>query len=106
LSRAVRVKQQVAHSIMAKNKAFFGVGVGQSLDNPREPALVIFVDRNRLPSSLPQTIEDLRARYVIMDRLHVTRSYATGVSSTRHCLASGTVAEPKMWTRPQELNLR
>ena len=46
LSQAIAVKQQVAASLMRQNPAFFGVGVGQSLDNPREAALVIYVDRN------------------------------------------------------------
>jgi hypothetical protein len=36
LSQAVAVKQQMAHSLMQQNPAFFGVGVGQSLDNPKE----------------------------------------------------------------------
>lgn len=86
LSRAIRVKQQAARSLM-RNPAYFGVGVGQSLDNPREAALVIYVDRNRLPENLPATVNGVRTRYVVMDRLHVTRSYAAGVASRRHCMA-------------------
>jgi hypothetical protein len=98
LNRALRVKQQMARSLMHGNSAFFGVGVGQSLDNPREPALVIYVDRNRLPSNLPQTFDGIRARFVVMDRLHVTRSYATNVSSTLHCLpraSAGPLVPPR-----------
>lgn len=86
LNNAVRAKEQLAHRLM-RNPAFFGVGVGQSLDNPRGAALVIYVDRNRLPASLPATMDGVRTRYVVMDRLHVTRSYATGVLSRRHCMA-------------------
>ena len=41
---------------MARNPAFFAVGVGQSLDNPREAALVVFVDRARIPRTLPLTL--------------------------------------------------
>ena len=88
LGQALATKRQVARGLMAPNGAFFGVGVGQSLDNPRDAALVIYVDRARLPDKLPQTISGLRTRYVVMDRLHVTRSYATTVRSTRHCLPS------------------
>ena len=47
LNQALAAKRHVARSLMAKNPAFFGVGVGQSLDNPREPALVIYVDRTQ-----------------------------------------------------------
>jgi len=85
LNQAVNLKQQVAQRLMKQNQAFFGVGVGQSLDNPKEAALVIYVDRKYLPSNLPQTIEGLRTHYVVMDRMHVTRSYATGLQSRSRC---------------------
>jgi hypothetical protein len=84
---AVALKQQVARSLMKQNPAFFGVGAGQSLDNPREAALVIYVDRKLLPAQLPQSVAGLRTRYVVMDRLHVTRSYAAAGLSGRHCSA-------------------
>ena len=87
LSQAVAVKQQVARSLMKQNPAFFGVGVGQSLDNPQEAALVIYVDRKQVPAQLPATVEGLRTRYVVMNRLHVTRSYASPVESRSHCMA-------------------
>jgi hypothetical protein len=87
LAQAIALKKQVAATLMRQNPAFFGVGVGQSLDNPREAALVIYVDRNRLPAQLPATVEGLRTRYVVMDRLHVTRSYATMAPSRLHCMA-------------------
>jgi len=64
-SSAVAVKQQVAGSLMRRNPAFFGVGVGQSLDNPKEAALVIYVDRKNLPAQLPAPKAALRTRYII-----------------------------------------
>ncbi len=87
LAQAVAVKNQVAASLMRRNPAFFGVGVGQSLDNPKEAALVIYVDRNRLPAALPATVDGVRTRYVVMARLHVTRSYAMPSPSKLHCMA-------------------
>ncbi len=86
LKQAIDVKQQNARSLMRRNPAFFGVGVGQSLDNPREAALVIYVDRHHLPSNLAPVVDGVRTRYVEMDRLHVTRSYATAVHASQHCL--------------------
>ena len=86
LNQAIAVKQQVAPSLMRQNPAFFGVGVGQSLDNPKEAALVIYVDRNQVPAALPATIDGLRTRYVIMERLHVTRAYARGVQRRSRCM--------------------
>ena len=86
LSQALAAKRQIRRKLIQQNPAFFGVGVGQSLDNPREAALVIYVDRNHLPANLPATIAGLRTRYVVMDRLHVTRSYSTVFEANRHCM--------------------
>ena len=86
LNAATAVKQSVARGLMRRNPAFFGVGVGQSLDNPKEAALVIYVDRKRIPAELPQIIGSLRTRYVVMDRLHVTRSYAAPAQTRLHCM--------------------
>ena len=94
LSQAITVKSQLAASLMRQNPAFFGVGVGQSLDNPHEAALVIYVDRNRIPAQLPPTVDGLRTRYIVMDRLHVTRSYATAAPSRTHCVAHDPAARP------------
>lgn len=87
LNAAIALKQQVARYLMKRNPAFFGVGVGRSLDNPREAALVIYVDRKLLPARLQQTEGYLRTRYVVMDRLHVTRSYSAPFTPAPHCMA-------------------
>lgn len=88
IGQAVAIKQQLAQSLMAQNPAFFGIGVGQSYDNPKEAVLVIYVDRRQVPASLPPIISGLRTRYVIMDRLHVTRSYLAGqIRQQSHCMA-------------------
>jgi hypothetical protein len=99
MSQAVVTKQQIAQSLMQQNPAFFGVGVGQSLDNPKEAALVIYVDRRKVPAQLPTTIDGMRTRYVVMDRLHVTRSYAAPLQSRSHCMPH------PMAERPGRLNL-
>ena len=57
LAPAVLTKRQIAHKLMQQNPAFFAIGVGQSLDNPREAALVIYVDRQRIPAQLPSARE-------------------------------------------------
>ena len=99
MSQAVVTKQQIAQSLMQQNPAFFGVGVGLSLDNPKEAALVIYVDRRKVPAQLPTTIDGMRTRYVVMDRLHVTRSYAAPLQSRSHCMPH------PMAERPGRLNL-
>jgi hypothetical protein len=110
LSRAVAVKQQLARTLMKQYSAFFGVGVGQSLDNPKEAALVIYVDRRNIPAQLPAVLDGLRVRYVIMDRLHVTRAYATGLQSRSRCLSRTaaprtSVNDPFHVDAPRGLNL-
>jgi hypothetical protein len=110
LGPAIGARQQMAHYLMRQNPAFFGVGVGQSLDSPKEAALVVYVDRKRLPQDLPATVGGLRTRYVIMDRLHVTRSYAAVSPSSRHCTAHAAVSransfDPLSLLRPQRLKL-
>lgn len=85
LSQAAGIKQQLARGLMRSNRAFFGVGVGQSLDNPSEAALVVYVDRKQIPNQLPQTVGGLRTRYVVMNRMHVTRSYAAAFAPGSHC---------------------
>jgi hypothetical protein len=87
LNAAVGVKQQISKSLMRSNPSFFGVGVGQSYDNPREAVLVIYVDQRHVPAWLPATIGGLRTRYVVMDRLHVTRSYAGGLETRSRCMS-------------------
>ena len=85
LKDAVAAKNLIASSLMQQNAAYFAVGVGQSFDNPQEAALVIYVDRKNVPAQLPATINGMRTRYVIMDRLHVTRSYAAPLQSRSRC---------------------
>jgi hypothetical protein len=103
---AVAIKQQIAHSLMQQDPAFFGVGVGQSLDNPKDAALVIYVDRKRVPTQLPATLGGLRTRYVVMDRLHVTRSYAVPVQSKVHCMPHAAASEPRAFEPIRPLRLR
>jgi hypothetical protein len=107
IAQAVAIKNQVSAGLMRQNPAFFGVGVGQSLDNPREAALIIYVDRNPLPAKLPAIIDGLRTRYIVMDRLHVTRSYATPLPSRIHCMAhTPTRIDSLGPVRPLNLNLK
>jgi len=59
---------------------------------------VIYVDRKNVPADLPATINGMRTRYIIMDRLHVTRSYATPVERRSRCMSRPA-------PRPADFNL-
>ncbi len=87
LNEAIAAKGLIVQNLMRQNAAFFAVGVGQSFDDPMEPAVVVYVDRRIVPAQLPATINGMRTRYIIMDRLHVTRAYATPIRSQSHCMA-------------------
>ena len=101
LNQAIQVKQKVARGLMAQNPGFFGVGVGQSLDNPKEAALVVYVDRKNIPGQLAETLSGMRVRYVVMERLHVTRAYATGVQARSRCMSRAARAfDPQDLMRP------
>jgi hypothetical protein len=110
LNRAAATRQQMSRTLMKQYPAFFGVGIGQSLDNPKEAALVVYVDRRSVPAQLPAVIDGLRVRYVIMDRLHVTRAYATGLAARSRCLSRPatprtSVNDPFHIQTPRPLNL-
>ncbi|MDE3201833.1 MAG: hypothetical protein KGN79_13040 [Acidobacteriota bacterium] len=85
VAHAVAVKSHIASEILG-HSGYFAVGVGQSFDNPQQAALVIYVDRRDVPSTLPATLDGLRTRYILMDRLHVTRGYSAGFQPRRHCM--------------------
>jgi hypothetical protein len=88
LSQVQAVKQRNAASLLKSNPALFGVGVGQSLDNPSDAALVLFVDRRKVSGKLPEAIEGQRVRTILMDRLHVTRSHGTPARSAGNCFSA------------------
>ena len=106
-TRRLRSSSKRRWRLMQQNPAFFGVGVGQSLDNPKEAALVIFVDRRNIPAELPPTVNGLRTRYMVMDRLHVTRSYAEKLQTRSRCgIRTANVLGRLNGSGERSLNLR
>lgn len=98
LSQVVAVKRRNAAVLMKSNPAIFGVGVGQSVNNPNDSALMLFVDRKKNTGSLPSFIEGQRVRVVLMDRLHVTRSHGQASRMASTCLAG----KPHVENSPEE----
>jgi hypothetical protein len=87
LTQAMAVKQRHAQALMRGNTAIFGVGVGQSLDNASDAALILFIDRKQNAGRLPEFVEGVRVRETLMDRLHVTRSHGTPAHTSSSCPA-------------------
>lgn len=65
--------------------AIFGVGVAQSRDDAREAALLVLVDMNKIPKSMPSTLGGLRVRYLELHRFHVTQSKYAGAHPVSSC---------------------
>lgn len=86
LNQALALKGRIAASLLRSNTALFGIGVGQSLDNPADAALVLFADKHKSTASLPTAIEGQRVRLILMDRFHVTRSHAAPARSASTCV--------------------
>jgi hypothetical protein len=82
---ALAAKQRHAAELLRSNPALFGVGVGQSADNPAEAAVILYVDRRKSSGTLPESLDGQRVRAVFMDRFHVTRSHGSPVRSASAC---------------------
>jgi hypothetical protein len=63
---AIAIKQRNSASLR-HDPAIFGVGVGKSLDNPNEAAIVVFVDKTQTPRSTPATLGGFRVQYLFQD---------------------------------------
>ncbi|MBV8675521.1 MAG: hypothetical protein JOZ33_19010, partial [Acidobacteriaceae bacterium] len=90
LSAAQTVVREYASHLMA-DPAIFGVGVTQSHDNPADAALLVLVDINRDPESMPATLGGLRVRYMRLHRFHVTQSKYVGSHPVSSCALKGLV---------------
>jgi hypothetical protein len=66
VDQAIAVKQRYSRSLR-NDPAIFGVGVGKSLDNPAEPAIAVFVDKNQTPRTMPATLAGIRVQYLYQD---------------------------------------
>jgi hypothetical protein len=97
LAGATAVVREYAPHLMT-DPAIFGVGVTQSQDNPSEPALLVLVDLDRSPESMPATLGGLRVRYMKLHRFHVTQSKYSGANHASSCALKGMT--PAKISRP------
>jgi hypothetical protein len=84
LAGAKAVVKQYASNLLT-DPSIFGVGVAQSLDNPRDAALLVLVDPEIAPRAMPAMIGGLRVRYMTLHRFHVTRSKYAGLNAAPSC---------------------
>ena len=104
LARAMRVRDRRSAALFAMSSAIFGLGVGQSANNPTDPALIVFVDRNQAAPALPASIDGERVRIIRMDRPHVTRGHGQpAVHGCRPLIAQPASVLPFAKERPLTL---
>lgn len=84
LAGAQAVVREYAPRLL-EDPSIFGVGVTQSLDNPQDPALLVLLDPEIAPRTMPATMGGLRVRYMRLHRFHVTRSKYAGVNAASSC---------------------
>jgi hypothetical protein len=84
----------------------FGVGVGQSFDNPAEAAIVVLVERGKTLAYMPDVVDGMRVRYQFTDRFHT--SHLEGFPQIKGLLGCGVgkSATPaplsKTWKMPAQ----
>ncbi|MBV8630194.1 MAG: hypothetical protein JOZ83_04670 [Silvibacterium sp.] len=88
LAAAETAVREYASGLMT-DPAIFGLGVSQSHDSPSDAALLVLVDLNRDPHSMPATLAGFRVRYMRLHRFHVTQSKSAGSHSASSCSLKG-----------------
>jgi hypothetical protein len=84
LAAAKAVVKQYGPKLL-DDPSIFGVGVAQSLDDPRDPSILVLLDPEIAPRTMPATIGGLRVRYMKLHRFHVTRSKYAGLNAAPSC---------------------
>ncbi|MGC1107720.1 MAG: hypothetical protein WA876_14395 [Candidatus Acidiferrales bacterium] len=74
LAAAKAVKEKYAASLM-KQSGILGVGVTSSLDNPSEPAILVFVETGKPHNPIPLELDGIRVRVKSTDKF---RAYSWG----------------------------
>ena len=95
IALATAVKRKVAAALLKSNPAIFGVGVGTSLDNPNDAAIILLVDRRKDAGAIPAALDGQRVRIILMDRLHVTRAHGTPAQRSSSCSTHHSVEPPQ-----------
>jgi hypothetical protein len=91
LSHAEKIRARYEAQILS-NPSVFGVGVAQSLDQPKEAALLVLLDIQQLPQTMPAVLDGVRLRYMRLQRFHVTRSLEANGPTPPSCAVAGTSA--------------
>jgi hypothetical protein len=72
IQRATSVKQRHQTELL-NQPAVLGIGVGRSEDDPTQPAVIIFTDKNEFQPAIPRVIDGVRTRVVPSERFRAQR---------------------------------
>lgn len=104
LNAAITTKQESEQQWLS-DKAVFGVGVGQSFDNPDEAAIVVLVERGKKPAWMPDVVDGIRVRYQFAERFHTSHLEGFPGRKPSGChVSKSVVAAPlgKAWEMPAQ----
>jgi hypothetical protein len=76
MERAETAAQTAGASMISAANGILGTAAGRSADDPGEPAVIIYVDRNRPGVSVPQTYEGIRTQVIATDENSVSSNTA------------------------------
>jgi len=92
VTRATVVKEKYVRQMMA-DPAIIGVGVGASMDSPGEAAMVIFVDKNKQPSTpIAAQMDSVRTRIILTEPF---RSFGWNEPAFKTCGAAPAMRAKK-----------
>jgi hypothetical protein len=89
MAKAAGVRDRHAAELM-KNSSVAAVGVGQSLDSPREAAVVVFIPQGQTRPEIPAELEGVRTRVVELPSVGMRGSLSAEQSA--QLLAQATVS--------------
>jgi hypothetical protein len=106
LNRAQFVAETTAAQLVNEDKGILSTAAGKSLDAPGEAAVIVYVDRSKLQTAVPATIDGVRTQVIATDALSLARgvaptlpTVATGIHLTADALANAEAVERQVAAR-------
>jgi hypothetical protein len=105
--RAQTAAEAAGASLTNPAGGILGVKSGTSLDSPAEGAVIVYVDRTKIPVAVPQTINGVRTQVIATEALAVARDAAPSAPNTVPgiALSADTLANAEAVVRQQSPTL-
>ncbi len=73
-TRAETAAQIAASRLVSASNGILGTAIGRSVDQPGDPAIVVYVDKNRFDAVVPQTINGIRTQVIRTEEASVANA--------------------------------